>query len=126
MSKNVALLTWCLVGLFSIGLVVAAEPDKGPEKITIDTNKSGKRVPDFGHWAHMEMEAVGGCTTCHHTIEEGETPKACGACHKDPKDKDPETGAPGFKDAFHDNCTGCHKKQEDKKLRRCTTCHPKE
>ncbi|RME27683.1 MAG: hypothetical protein D6806_04280 [Deltaproteobacteria bacterium] len=94
-----------------------------PEKITIDCNKAKKAVKNFPHKAHIDR-LKGNCKECHHKTKAGEKPKACHTCHTQVKDKDPKTGAPGFKKAFHKKCQGCHKKQKDKpNLKKCKTCH---
>ena len=104
---------------------VMAKGKQPPDTIKIDTNNSGMKVPAFPHAKHIAMPALKDkCTTCHHTLKEGEDPVACGTCHTQPTDKDPKTGAPGFKDAFHKRCKTCHEQQTDKPdLKKCKTCH---
>lgn len=103
----------------------AAEQDKGPETVTIDVNHSGKSVQKFPHRAHQDRVASkDGCKTCHHKTEAGAQPEKCSKCHTDPSEKDPATGAIGYKKAFHDRCVGCHKEQTEKPdLKKCKTCH---
>jgi len=116
----------CAVLIFSVGLsglAKAAEQNKGPEKITIDINKSNKKVVNFPHRKHQEL-LKGDCKSCHHKTKKGETPQSCGKCHTKVKDTDPKTKAIGFKKAFHKKCQGCHKKHKDKpELKKCKTCH---
>lgn len=108
-------------------LLLAAAADRGPETVKIDVNRAKLAVKAFPHHKHQEMQPLKGkCTFCHHDAQDGQKPKKCGTCHKLVKKKDPETGAVGFKKAFHKRCLACHKAQEDKPLlRKCITCHPK-
>jgi hypothetical protein len=83
----------------------------------------------FEHKVHAEMEGVE-CVSCHHTIEEGETPKSCGSCHPD---KAAEGEVPKLQDAVHDNCWNCHQEKADagaahgplKGFKNCKDCHVK-
>ncbi|MFC1707393.1 cytochrome c3 family protein [Planctomycetota bacterium] len=105
-------------------LVVVADQYPGPETIAIDTNSSGKAVKAFPHRRHQQLHALNDkCATCHRQAKTDEKPKKCGSCHKAPKERDPKTGALGFKPAFHDRCGECHKKQKRPELRRCRCCH---
>jgi hypothetical protein len=108
-------------------LLLAVSADRGPETVKIDVNRAKLAVKAFPHHRHQEMRPLKGkCTFCHHDAREGQKPQKCGACHKLVKKKDPETGAVGFKKAFHKRCLACHKKQADRpRLAKCKTCHPK-
>jgi hypothetical protein len=113
----------CVACGLVVGLALGAEASKGPEKITIDINKSGKAVKNFPHWKHQEL-LKGDCIQCHHTSKPGEEMKKCSSCHTDINKKNEQTKAIGFKDAAHKKCQECHKKQKDKPdLKKCTTCH---
>jgi hypothetical protein len=127
MKKGTIWLAICLFSTLLIGLALAAGADKGPEVIKIDVNQAKKAVKAFPHHKHQEMEGLKGkCNKCHHTAKQGEKPKKCGSCHTHPKDKDPKSGATGFKKAFHKNCQACHKKQKDRpELKKCKNCHSK-
>jgi len=109
----------CALVATPIGLAVAG--GKGPAVIKINSNKKGKAVANFKHHEHQKRTA---CKTCHH--KDAAKPKKCVTCHTQVKERDPKTGAPGFKDAFHGRCHGCHKKKKDKpELMKCETCHGK-
>ena len=125
MKTRTLVLLACFVSALAFGVAVAA--DNGPETAKIDNNGKGKSVKAFPHKKHQELPALKGkCNTCHHKAKAGEKPKKCAACHTDVKEKDPKTGAIGFKKAYHDVCQKCHKKQKDKpELKKCKTCHPK-
>jgi hypothetical protein len=121
-------LAWLALGVSVVaGIAMAAEEKPGPDVIKIDTNSKGKHVPAFPHHRHMENpDLKGQCKKCHHTAKPREKLKKCGACHTLVKDKNPETNAPGFKNAFHGLCQKCHKLQKEKPyLKKCKTCHPK-
>ena len=113
--------------LFLIISALAMAADRGPEKVEIDVNHANLAVKAFPHHLHQEMQSLKGkCTFCHHDAQSGQKPKKCGSCHKLVKKKDPETGAIGFKKAFHKKCLTCHKaKKDEPRLGKCITCHPK-
>jgi len=95
-----------LLVCFAAGIAVAAD---GPAQVTYDT-KMG--AVSFDHAAHKAK--VSDCNTCHHKgVEAG----ACKACHG----VDP--AAPKAKDAFHDQCKGCHQKMSGPTG--CKDCHKK-
>ena len=122
MKKRILFFVSCVVVGAMFGVVMAAGAD-APATLTIDSNKAKKAVKNFPHKAHVD-QLKGDCKKCHHKLEAGKKPKACHTCHTQVKDKDPKTGAPGFKKAFHKRCQGCHKKQKDKpKLKKCKPCH---
>ena len=106
---------------------LSAVADRGPKTVKIDVNRAKLSVKAFPHHQHQEMQPLKGkCTFCHHDAQAGKQPAKCGTCHSHPKKKNPETGAVGFKKAFHNRCLACHKKREDRpRLRKCVTCHPK-
>jgi len=109
----------------SLVLAVPAAVDEGPASIKIDINGKDKKVSVFSHKKHLDMpDLKDKCNQCHHTAKPGEKIKKCGECHTQVKEKDPKTGAPGFKASFHKQCALCHKKKLDKpELKKCKTCH---
>jgi hypothetical protein len=108
-----------------IGLALAANPDRGPATLTIDINKKKKKVADFPHHKHQELDPLKGqCNKCHHAAQPGRQPAACGTCHKHNRKKDPDTGAPGFKKTFHKLCGACHLKDKSTP-QKCKVCHKK-
>lgn len=106
-----------------IGLALAADTNRGPATITIDTNQKKKKVTGFPHHKHQELDPFKSqCNKCHHATQPGKQPAACGSCHKHRKKKDPETGASGFKKAFHKLCGACHLKDKPTP-KKCKVCH---
>ena len=92
-----------------------------PENITFENSKGAVAFP---HKAHQEHGYT--CKTCHHNVEgDNDTPdQKCHDCHT----ADSDVTA---KDAFHGNCSGCHKdyKKEHKDTTAptsCSKCHEKE
>jgi DnaJ-class molecular chaperone len=71
----------------------------------------------FSHEAHTLMAED--CATCHHHSEAGQTP-SCDKCHGASK----ESGVPGLKDAYHQQCMGCHREMEMGPTK-CAECHTK-
>ena len=68
----------------------------------------------FSHAIHAETLAEEGCGACHHVLDdqsgklvylEGEE-LSCLECHIQQK----ENHKPGLREAFHGNCTGCHRR----------------
>jgi hypothetical protein len=69
----------------------------------------------FPHEKHTERLEDGGCGVCHHTPDdedgqlayiEGDE-RSCKECHGLQK----EDSAPALREAFHGNCTNCHRNQ---------------
>src|SRR4030042_5238224 len=107
-----------------------------PDRIVLDSSKvPGKKqrpAVTFPHNRHVEIELP--CKDCHHIyengknvldesrLEEGNQDIHCSACHS-PK------SSRNLKQAFHDQCMGCHKRvhKENKKTgpRYCGECHVK-
>jgi hypothetical protein len=118
-------------------LVLSNSPLRAqPDKMVLDSsNVKGKKqrpAVTFPHNRHVEIELP--CKDCHHIyengknvldesrLEEGNQDIHCSACHG-PKSRR------NLKQAFHDQCMGCHKKsqKENKKTgpRYCGECHVK-
>lgn len=125
-----AMATALALGLCLIGTSFAAN-DKGPAEMTltstIDSAKKAKPAI-FPHAKHQERLT---CSECHHSkgadgkqvaYVEGQKIEKCESCHNK------AAGMPKklttFKEAAHANCKTCHK-AKDKKLAKCTVCHPK-
>ena len=69
----------------------------------------------FSHENHVESLEDAGCGVCHHTPDtetgrleyiEGDE-LSCKECHGLEK----EDNAPALREAYHGNCTGCHRRQ---------------
>ena len=110
------------VVFFAVGIIsYAAFPEKKPEQPVRLMFKGVAGNVLFDHKTHMSDSGYGiGCSDCHHNLEEGETePEACGACHE-PQSEDEDV--PGRKDAFHNQCIGCHNESEAGP-EECASCH---
>jgi len=107
-----------------------------PDKIVFDPLKTfGKsKRPGVALHHNRHVEAGLSCKDCHHvyengenvldesTLEEGNQGIRCSTCHG-------PNFRIGLKQAFHDQCIGCHKRfQKEKKKtgpRYCGQCHIK-
>ena len=88
----------------------------------------------FSHEGHEESLEDGGCALCHHTPDdktgrlayiEGDE-RSCKECH----DLNKVDDIPALREAFHGNCTSCHRTQiKSGKLNSgpttCGGCHKK-
>ncbi len=85
-----------------------------------------KGTVTFNHAAH-EIRAGKNCQTCHHEIKIDKSGKAekvekgCRDCHKASA---VEGNRFSQKEAFHQTCKGCHKKNKKGPLK-CFGCHAK-
>ncbi len=79
----------------------------GPVKINHETKKG---PVTFDHAKHAALS----CNKCHHKGDQ----KACFTCHT----AEGKDGAPKNKDAMHNSCKSCHKK-EGKGPTKCGDCH---
>ena len=117
-------------GLCFAGASLAGD-EKGPAemtlKSTVDPAKKAKAAV-FPHAKHQEKLK---CGECHHSkgadgkqvaYVEGQKIEKCESCHNKAAGMPKKINT--FKNAAHVNCKGCHK-AKDKKLAKCTVCHPK-
>ncbi len=118
------------LGLCFAGTGITAD-EKGPAEMTLVSTIDKAKKPKsaiFPHAAHQEKLT---CADCHHGKDadgkmvpyaEGQKIEKCESCHNK------AAGMPKklttFKEAAHARCKSCHKKT-DKKLAKCTVCHPK-
>jgi len=109
MKKMIVLL--CVVAVVA-GTAMFAVADNGPAEIKLEGGKMGAIT--FPHAAHQGK--VDDCTKCHHKGVEGDK-LACSSCHG------VDAAAPKAKDAFHDQCKGCHKDMGGPT--KCKECHVK-
>jgi len=115
MRKLSALIATLMAVVFSVAVAMAGAPDK----IVIDKVKDKKPAVEFSHKAHADR--IKNCQECHHKNEAGKE-EACSTCHKAKKEGD----TPEFKDAMHNSCKECHKKDASKKApTKCNDCHKK-
>ena len=106
--------------LLVVGIIAyAAFPKKAAEEPLriMFQSKAGNVL--FDHKEHASEDGYGlECTDCHHMMEEGETPLACGECHMPDDDEE----SPKRSDAFHDQCKGCHEDNDAGPVE-CSGCH---
>jgi hypothetical protein len=95
----------------------ASSTGKVPETFSLGSVAKIYEPVAFAHEAHTLMAED--CATCHHHSEAGQTP-SCDKCHGASK----ESGVPGLKDAYHQQCMGCHKEM-DMGPTGCAECHTK-
>ncbi len=129
--KKVTLIAAALI----LGLCFAgtsfAEADKGPADITLESTIDKAKVAKSAIFPHAKHQETLTCGDCHHSKDaagkqvayvDGQKVEKCESCHNK------AAGMPKklttFKEAAHANCKACHKKT-DKKLAKCTVCHPK-
>ena len=129
--KKVTLIAAALI----LGLCFAgtsfAEADKGPADITLESTIDKAKKAKSAIFPHAKHQETLTCGDCHHSKDaagkqvayvDGQKVEKCESCHNK------ATGMPKklttFKEAAHANCKACHKKT-DKKLAKCTVCHPK-
>jgi len=114
------------IALFIVGVIsYAAFPAKTPDRPVRIMFQSIAGNVLFDHKTHTGASGYGlSCRDCHHTLEEGETEaSACSLCHESESD-DPEV--PKRSDAFHTQCTRCHKEIEagpQEGPDGCASCH---
>ncbi|MDD3844741.1 MAG: cytochrome c3 family protein [Syntrophorhabdaceae bacterium] len=119
-------LVLAVVGLFALVLLPSAfAQKKAPESMMLKL-EGGKFPPvPFSHPAHTDKAKVD-CVACHHKDKNPKEPDGCMPCHDR---KDPKNGALPIKDAYHKNCTGCHKESSAKGVAaptKCNDCHKKQ
>jgi cytochrome c553 len=114
MRKIVVLLVTMLAFVASASIVLA---DNGPAEIVIKEVQKKFPPVTFKHAEHQSR--IGDCTTCHHKSANGDAAAPCSQCHG--KDE----AAPGYKDAMHKSCQGCHKKEGGNAPTKCNGCHVK-
>ena len=122
----------------------AAEVNKGPKDMVLQTTKDKASKPKPATFPHALHQAAATCAACHHTQKDGkQSPyvegmaiKKCEECHftgsSMPNDDDPAKNIvklDTFKDAAHARCRSCHDKiKKDKaelkeKWKGCLPCH---
>lgn len=128
------------LGLVALGMLctvlVAANAEQAPEKITLKSCGEKQAPVTFDHKAHGARTE---CKTCHHnqadltaaTVATLEV-TGCTECHLKPE----KAETPGCtemsltKNIFHIKCVTCHKEavKADAAVKaptKCTECHPK-
>ena len=116
MKKFAMLVAVVMLGVFSAGVIVAADP---PASVTVKDVQKSKPAVTFNHKAHVDR--IKNCAECHHKDTAGKEQK-CFACHKAEK----KAPAAAMKDAMHAKCKSCHAKDASKKApTKCDGCHKK-
>ena len=98
-----------------------------PDILKIE-NKYTKRLKASVTLNHKKHADTISCSECHHEWkkEEKKPPQICNECHKEKV----EEKKVGLKNAYHNTCTGCHKKLTAQGKNagptvKCVDCHPK-
>jgi len=114
MSRKLAviMIAIAVATVFAAAMAVAGDP---PDQITIEKSGDKYSAVTFSHAGHAETID---CLACHHASKTKEEIKGCLECHGK------DASASNAKDAFHDNCRGCHK-DEGQGPTGCRDCHPK-
>ena len=115
MKRVASLVAVIIAVVFSLGVALAAPPDK----MVIDKIKKTKAPVAYDHKAHSAK--VPKCQACHHKDEAGKE-QGCAAakCHG----AKTEGKMVSAKEAFHKQCMDCHKKEKKGPVK-CDECHPK-
>ncbi|MFC1868877.1 cytochrome c3 family protein [Thermodesulfobacteriota bacterium] len=123
------------IGLFAIGIFPTTIPAQDDRYVLAHDDVFGNlRRPAviFPHNIHIESLDDDGCGVCHHvrdsstkklTYEEGEE-YTCKECHG----RKVEEGRLALREAYHSNCTECHRDKNNKQQRKagpttCGQCH---
>jgi hypothetical protein len=154
MRKSVLFVTVVLMGLVWVSLLIADDEMCVPMgEITLSSlaKDAERSAVTFPHAVHFNYT----CQECHHKWNGKEAIQSCttSGCHDLDKAPVDEKGKPiedkvikarYYKNAFHDNCIGCHKqiKMKNKDMEAsmaslgeklpptgptgCIQCHPKE
>lgn len=129
-------LTLCAVSVaLAFGLCFAgaslASDEKGPAEMALKSTVDPAKKPKPAMFPHAKHQERLECGECHHSKDadgkqvayvEGQKIEKCESCHNKAAGMPKKLST--FKQAAHANCKSCHKKT-DKKLAKCTVCHPK-
>jgi len=142
MPAYVLVVTFILCGYVQKGL--AADIDKGPKDMVLQTTKDKASVPKPATFSHGLHQAAYKCAECHHTQKDGKKSlyvegmaiKKCEECHYTgstmPSEDDEAKGIvklDTFKNAAHARCRSCHDKvgkekpEVKAKWKGCLPCH---
>ncbi len=128
-----------LIAIIFLGTTLSTAQAEAPDDLTINSKIwPSKKYEDtkLTHKKHATDYKLQ-CDSCHHiykdgknTWQEGQEVQKCEACHTSAKtgkalrEASPEEKKLSLYDAFHDNCKGCHKKEQKGPIK-CLECHPK-
>ncbi len=143
MIRKTAVVVASAMAFFCGGVVMSmADVDKGPPEITMENPDSKAKKPKPAIFPHAKHQERIKCGECHHgkddagkqvAYKEGQKNEKCITCHTGDMLKDGPNkvkGKSALQRAGHGNCQKCHKQvakedEKKKKLKKCTTCHPK-
>ena len=122
---------WLLLLLVGSAARVAAQESTYEIGHTEVFGKLRRQPVFFDHDLHMDVDEEAGCGACHHVYDEkagrlvdadGEE-TACTECHGAKR----KGHTPSLREAFHGNCTGCHRARlkagESAGPTTCGECH---
>jgi len=114
-----AILTLALVALSA----AAIHAGEAKDVITLPSKQGAVTLTHKAHVAHAQKK----CNACHHLDKaDGSDAKKCSQCHKEKESEVNGKKVISAKDAFHQNCKDCHKKDAAKKApTTCKGCHVK-
>jgi len=113
--------------LFSLTIVINAHPQEDMAFVDNDAFENPRRPPAvFRHDAHNQLAQIEECKVCHHLYDENgrqvedesSEDQRCSDCHE----LEASGGQPALMKAFHTNCKGCHKAQNNGPTM-CGQCH---
>ena len=143
LKKGLSLLAVSVAVVF-LWVAFSAAVVECPDEIIINTEgwpKDKYEPTKFSHKKHATEYKVQ-CKDCHHVYkdgknvwEEGQEVQKCSECHnvyklgKDLREASDEEKKLSLYKAYHDNCKGCHKKEQKEKEKKgpvkCIECHAK-
>jgi hypothetical protein len=140
-KRFLTILIVALTGMLflSVAALTAAEKQTAPDEIMLENKgyKKDKKGPvKLTHKKHNVDYKIA-CVDCHHVYkdgknvwEEGQPVQKCSECHnvymlgKDLREASDEEKKLSLYKAYHDNCKGCHKKEQKGPVK-CAECHAK-
>lgn len=135
MIRKLVVCAAALAFVFSLSVsagISKAASNPGPETMVLKTGNATKPA----NFSHKKHQATIKCAECHHLQgadgkqvpwTEGKEIQKCVTCHSEATMKNPKLNS--FKNAAHENCKECHKKEaaagKAAAPTKCTGCHPK-
>ena len=114
---------------FALASVMAMAAAKAPDSVDLKKYVDKRPLAKFDHKKHVEVHKAE-CKACHHEMKkEDDKVQSCGTqgCHV-AQTEGKKLGLTGVKNAFHDGCWPCHKKENaagKKAPVKCDDCHVK-
>jgi hypothetical protein len=138
LKKGLSLFVMAAAAVFA-WVAFSAAVVECPDDIVIESKgwpKDKYEPTKLSHKKHATEYKIP-CKDCHHVYkdgknvwEEGQEVKKCSECHnvyllgKELREATEEEKKLSLFKAFHDNCKGCHKKEQKGPVK-CTECHAK-